>query len=143
MAVLNKEQENKEPIPPKFVKNVISLGHTSHAFSKFFAASPKSLCLYASLPAFLAASASFFAAASSWSSSVISTSSRSAAGAGFGVDVEAAGLEGGELGGEAMLALETPGGNSSEPSSREKPCMSTPMSTPRTSIIRGSCKALL
>ena len=61
--------------------------------------------------------------------------------------VEVANLGGGEVDVEADRGVEEeavgsardkPGGNSSEPSGRENPCMSIPRRTPSTSIMRGS-----
>lgn len=59
------------------------------------------------------------------------------------MDEDAEGLGGGDVGGEdgGTSALVTPGGSSSDPSSREKPCMSMPMRAPKTSIILGSWRA--
>ena len=132
--------------PPRFVRNVMSLGHVSHAFPKCVIAVAKSRFLYASAPSFFSASAAFFAAASSASiasssasaSAILTSDGSSRAldddGGGGACVVDADGE--GEVGGEEAEGI--PGGTSSEPSCRLKPCMSMPMSAPRTSIMRGS-----
>ena len=146
-----REQYGNHP-PPRFVRNVTSLGHVSHALLKCVMATAKSRFLYASAPSFFSASAVDFAAASSPSSSSASASSASAiltsSGSGA-LEEDAAGVVGGgadlaggggEVGGEEADAADvgTPGRTSSEPSGRLKPCMSRPMRAPRTSIMRGS-----
>ncbi|KZT74498.1 hypothetical protein DAEQUDRAFT_195672 [Daedalea quercina L-15889] len=114
----------------------------SHAFWKCATASSSLFALYASAPSFFSASASFrtFVSSSSSSGSAISTSS-SFGRSGALLD-DAAGSGGGDAGlGRSGSTLLRPGGSSSEPSSRAKPCMSMPMSAPRTSIMRGSLRA--
>ncbi|TBU61306.1 hypothetical protein BD310DRAFT_218469 [Dichomitus squalens] len=123
----------------RLVRNVMSFGQISQAFWKCVIAPSKLRVLYASAPSFFSSSACFLVAASS--SSSISTSSSFAGSGAF--DEEAAGCGGGEVGGLWAPGRDTPGGSSSEPSSREKPCMSMPISAPRTSIMRGSdCRAV-
>ena len=136
------------------MRKVTSFGHSSHAFSKAAIATSKSRFLYASFPFVFSASASSFAffsamasSSSSSGSSILTSSAGGAVADGGGLDVEVeadadadAVVWGADEDADALeVAFDAYSGGTSSP---ENPCISIPIRTPRTEIMRGSLKAL-